>query len=473
MTSSPKLSKFDRIISKFDDAGVPAVVVGGCVRDVILGVESSDIDLATPFKYKKVTKLMTKAGYKVAPTGIDHGTVTVVFGKDEKYEITTYRIDVNCKGREAEVEFVEDLAQDLARRDFTINAMAYDGNSIIDPFGGYSDLKRGILRTVGDAAKRFEEDYLRPLRGIRFQSYMPVTLDTPTLNAIYASNIASKINLGGECKVEKPVAVQRVMEEIKKAFERSDADGCEGFLQHMYNLGIIDVLLPELQMGPVPCHELIQRYKYHREGDVWTHIRIVTALAKGWEGRMFGLLHDISKPETAAWDPTGDEKQPDGWYTFHKHAKVGGERIPKIAKRLKLKNELRDKAILVTQWHLYVYQVTPSKKTVRKVQLALGDDLPLLEALGKADHMEGHKHGRAVEEHVKLYFKLPGEEGSLIKEDIPKDDIVRAKDLMEQEKDPWVPGPELGGALQAARDAQDLGELNKAVLMEIANGTRT
>ena len=428
--------------------------------------------MATPMKPSEVIDRMI--GYKVIETGIEHGTVTVMLD-NVPVEVTTYRIDTATDGRHAEVEYTDSLKLDLARRDFTINAMSWDGNCsyiLYDPFGGQSDLENGILRTVGDAKQRFDEDYLRPLRGLRFQSYLPLTLDTPTLNAIYASNMASKINLGGECKVEKPVAVQRVMAEIKKVFERSDADGCEGFLQHMYILGVIDVLLPELQMGPVPCHELIHRHKYHPEGDVWTHIRIVTSLAKGWEGRMFGLLHDISKPETAAWDPTGDEKQPDGWYTFHKHAKVGGERIPKVAKRLKLDNKLRDKAILVTQWHLYVYQVTPTVKTVRKVQVALGDDLPLLEALGKADHMEGHKHGRPVEDHVKLYFLLPGEKGSLIEEDIPKDNIVTAKDLMEQEKDPWVPGPELGGALQAAEDAQNLGETNKAVLMEIANGTR-
>ena len=290
--------------------------------------------------------------------------------------------------------------------------------------------------------------------------------------AVY-SDLASKINLGGECKKKKPVAIQRVMKEFEKVFKRADAIGCETFLQDMYELGVIDVMLPELQMGPVPCHELIQRYKYHKEGDVWTHIKIVVGLAKGWEGRMFGLLHDISKPETAVWDPTGDKKQPDGWYTFHKHAKLGAERIPKIAKRLKLDNKLRDKAILVTKWHIYVYQVEPTVKAVRKVQVALGDDLPLLEALGKADHMEGHKYGRTVEDHVKLYFILPGEEGSVIPVEIPNDDIVRSKDLLKRKKNPWVPGPELGKALKAARAAQDLGIIDKAALLEVADETRS
>ena len=120
----PDLNKHNGILKIFKDAKVPAVLVGGSVRDAILGVESTDVDLATPLTPDVVTERMEAAGYSVHPTGIDHGTVTVVINK-ENIEITTYRIDACCDGRKADVIFTEDLEQDLARRDFTINAIAY------------------------------------------------------------------------------------------------------------------------------------------------------------------------------------------------------------------------------------------------------------------------------------------------------------------------------------------------------------
>ena len=466
MESFPKLNKFNGIIKKFGDAGVPAVVVGGCVRDVILGVESTDVDLATPLEYKEVTELMETAGYKVKPTGIDHGTVTVIFNKKEKYEITTYRIDVNCNGRDAEVEFVTDLNKDLGRRDLTINAMAWDGNNLIDPYDALYDIRQGVIRTVNSAWDRFREDYLRPIRAYRFRSYLGFRICP---NIALASE---KIEWDSLIGTNKIVSFERVIDEFKKVFKRADAEGCEQFIKDMYYIGVLTVLFPELDLGPKPCHELAQSPDHHPEGDVLTHIAKATGCAKGVEGRWIAMLHDIAKPKTAVWDPKGIGNT---WYSFYGHDKVGEEMIKTSVKdRLPLKNDLINKAALCTRYHLYIFlgqkdedgnPLPPSDKQIRKVRVAMGEHLPLLRALGYADHM-----GRPVDPNVDDYFdrKLP---------DTGKTRILKAQDLFDMKdengNDEWEPGPELGRALKAAKKAQELdGITDKAALMEIAYGTR-
>jgi poly(A) polymerase len=150
--------------------GSPARFVGGCVRDVLIhpGQDAADLDLATPERPEQVTALLGRAGIRVIPTGIAHGTVTALAGR-HAYEVTTLRRDVACFGRRAEVEFTGDFVEDAARRDFTINAMSCDGDGRLhDPFGGHADLMAGRVRFVGVARERIAEDYLRILRFFRF-----------------------------------------------------------------------------------------------------------------------------------------------------------------------------------------------------------------------------------------------------------------------------------------------------------------
>ena len=488
----PNLNKYNHILSIFRNAGVPAVLVGGSVRDAILGVESKDIDLATPMPvvtsdedyedickglkedYPTVTKLMEEAGYAVYPTGVDHGTVTVMITDEDvsgnvygvKVEVTTYRIDTCCNGRTAKVVFTEDLAQDLARRDFTINAIAYDGGLIYDYDGGIADLDDGTIRTVGDAFDRFREDYLRPIRAYRFASYLRSTFDDIFMLSNETERCTKCIDLADKIGTHELVSFERVIDEFNKTFKRADQRGCTQFIKDMYKIGVLTKLFPELDLGPKPCHELVQSPEHHPEGDVLTHIALAVGHAEGVEGRWIALLHDIAKPVTAVWDPKGIGNQ---WYSFYGHDKVGEKLIKTSVKdRLPLSNDLINKAALCTRYHLYIFlgqkdengnPLPPSDKQVRKVRAAMGEHLPLLRALGYADHM-----GRPVHPHVKDYWDR--------KLDIVKERILKAQDLFDKD-DGWVQGAELGRALKAAMTAQqEDGITDKAALMEIAYGTR-
>ena len=463
-TMFPGLNAHNHILDICKNAGVPVVLVGGSVRDCILGVPSADVDLATPITPDLVTERMTKAGYKVYPTGVDHGTVTVMFPweddlgacDDQPVEITTYRVDACCDGRKADVLFTDDLEQDLLRRDFTINAIAYDGETIYDCDGGIADLDDGIIRTVGSPMDRFTEDYLRPIRGYRFASYQTNLLGERayvhdrTARAAYMLNLDMYIGTGNK------VSFERVIDEFNKVFDRADDLGCTQFIKDMYRIGVLSALLPELDKGPKPCHELAQSPTYHPEGDVLTHIAIAVGVAKGIEGKWIALLHDIAKPITAAFKVDKDGKQHD-YYSFHNHDRIGAEMIRTSVKdRLPLPNDLINKAALCAHWHLYIYKTPPSSKTVRKVQAAMGEHLPLLRALGVADHM-----GRPISDEIDKYFE---------EQDVPVKPILLGRHLQE---DGWEPGPHFGPALKAAFDVQlDEGVTDLARLLEVANGKR-
>ena len=160
-----------KVCSALRDAGWQALPVGGCVRNALLGVPVADVDIATDARPETVSDLAKKAGFKVVPTGIEHGTVTVIAG-GVPYEITTFRRDVETDGRRAVVAFSDRLEDDAARRDFTMNALyALPDGTVIDPLGGIADLKARRVRFVGDAGTRIREDYLRILRFFRFHAW--------------------------------------------------------------------------------------------------------------------------------------------------------------------------------------------------------------------------------------------------------------------------------------------------------------
>ena len=157
-----------KVVAALSSGGAPVRFVGGCVRDAVLGRQAKDVDLATPEPPRRVLELLAGAGFRAIPTGIAHGTVTAVVGR-ERFEITTLRRDVRTDGRHATVAFTDDWVEDAARRDFTINALFSDADgTLFDPMGGLADIKTGTVRFVGDAATRIEEDHLRILRFFRF-----------------------------------------------------------------------------------------------------------------------------------------------------------------------------------------------------------------------------------------------------------------------------------------------------------------
>ena len=183
------------VIDVLHNEGYNADLVGGCVRDAMLGMKPKDEDITTNLEPDKVTSLFEREGYQVIPTGIEHGTVTVMVpndeGKLEGYEITTYRIDGEYKdGRHPDgVSFTDDIKEDLSRRDFTINAIAYDPrgegeNRIKDPFNGRDDIKNGVIRAVGDPRERIKEDALRMMRAVRFSAQKDMEIDKDLKSAI-------------------------------------------------------------------------------------------------------------------------------------------------------------------------------------------------------------------------------------------------------------------------------------------------
>ncbi|EDM26619.1 putative poly(A) polymerase [Lentisphaera araneosa HTCC2155] len=206
--------------------GKDIYIVGGAVRDRLLGIDVVDIDIASaihPYDFKDLSKSL---GYKTFDTGIEHGTVTVLID-GKPYEHTTFRTDVSCDGRNANVSFSKTIEEDLSRRDFTINAIALLGKKIIDPFNGQNDLKNKILKTVGTAEERFSEDYLRIIRAARFASRLKMSIDTDLL--IAAKELAPKIT--------QHVSVERISDEFKKAQGHA-----EEFLKVLYSMNILDVL---------------------------------------------------------------------------------------------------------------------------------------------------------------------------------------------------------------------------------------
>lgn len=223
-----------------------AYVVGGCVRDSLLGKEPKDWDICTSATPDEVKELMHRRGIKTIDTGLQHGTVTVDMGTVGKYEVTTFRIDGNyTDGRHPDyVEFTESIYKDLSRRDFTINAMAYNSAGLIDPFHGRDDLQAGIIRCVGNPDERFEEDALRILRALRFAATYGFSIEEQTAAAIHK-----------DAWMLKRIAAERINGELCKMLLG------DGILNVLLNFSdVIATIIPEME----PCIGFEQNNKYHQ-----------------------------------------------------------------------------------------------------------------------------------------------------------------------------------------------------------------
>ncbi len=350
----PKAVK--NIIRILEDAGFEAYAVGGCVRDSLLGRQPDDWDITTSAKPEQVKQLFSAT----IDTGIKHGTVTVMW-EHVGYEVTTYRIDGEYEDNRhpKEVIFTPLLTEDLRRRDFTINAMAYnDRQGIVDIFGGQQDLQRGLIRCVGDAHERFREDALRIMRAVRFSAQLGYTIEAGTREAIadFAGNLRS-------------VSAERIQVELVKLLTSPHPE----YLRVAYETGITSVVLPEFDC----CMQTGQNNPHHCYS-VGEHILYsMTQTEPDRYLRLAMLLHDIGKPGCKTTDEMGVDH-------FHGHAALGEELSKQILRRLKFDNETIRIVSKLVRYHDERFE--PTKRNVRRMLNRTGQELlPYLLAVRRAD----------------------------------------------------------------------------------------
>jgi len=290
-------------INKLDENGFEAFAVGGCVRDSILNKVPGDWDMTTSALPENIISIFDKT----IPTGMKHGTITIIIDK-ESFEVTTYRIDGDYKDnrRPDQVEFVTSIKEDLSRRDFTINAMAYNHKEgLIDFFNGKEDLQSRIIRCVGDANTRFKEDALRMLRAIRFSAQLEFSIEEETFKAI-ANN----------SHLIKAISQERIREELTKILLSEKPS--YAFI-NLEKSGILKHILPEIQK----MAGFDQRNPHH-DKDIFMHtLSVVDNTPKDKNLRLAALFHDIAKPVTFSVDNKGIGH-------FYGHGKIGTEITEKV-----------------------------------------------------------------------------------------------------------------------------------------------
>lgn len=339
----------------------PAYVVGGILRDSVAAslhsglplwnaVIGTDWDIATPVHPGEVMKRLRADGITAVPTGIEHGTVTAILN-DHPYEITTFRHDVeSVGGRHAVVRFAETLQEDLERRDFTVNALAMDLDSgtVIDGFGGIDDLRTGRIRTVGDPATRFQEDYLRMLRAIRFAVKLNARICPDAWSAI--CSLAPRIGR---------ISVERIRDELLKMLTYETPS--YGFVL-MHKCGLLKYILPELEAG-FGCYQ----NKYHAD-DVAMHTLHTMDMVKPAYPmvRLMALLHDLGKV------PNKQFLRRKGDYVFYGHQYASKKIGKRILRRLRFSNREIDAAITVVENHMYNLKPDLSDGAIKRFVRKLG-----------------------------------------------------------------------------------------------------
>ena len=354
------------------DGGHRAWVVGGSLRDVLMERPPGDWDVATSATPEQVRGIFRR----VVPTGEKHGTVTVLW-RGGSYEVTTLRGEGGYSdGRRPDaVAFIDDIEADLARRDFTVNALAYEPfeDRLIDPAAGLADLAAGVLRTVGRAEDRFREDGLRPLRAARFVATLELALEPATRDAIKTS-----------LDVFARVSAERVRDEwLKTMAARAPSRAFEV----MRETGLLGVSCPDL-VEQVGC----EQNRYHAF-DVWTHsLHCLDACPPDPTQRMAGLLHDLGKPRTRERSPAH------GDWTFYRHELVGADMADHWLRAFRFANDARERIVHLVRHHLVCYADDWSDAAVRRFVRRIG--LPAVEPLLALARADALAKGRPVEDEL-------------------------------------------------------------------------
>lgn len=333
------------VLNKLNNFGYDSYIVGGCVRDSILQRQPNDWDICTSALPDEMIEVFKE--HEVIPTGLKHGTITVLIDK-MPIEITTFRIDgeYSDNRRPDRVEFTTDIVEDLSRRDFTINAMAYNPHTgLIDPFNGADDIQNKIIRCVGDPYNRFAEDALRVLRAIRFSCQLEFEIEPMTTLAIKKMYI----NLGY-------ISQERITSELNKMLV------CKSFYRHLLEMPeVFSHIIPELSAG-VGFHQLNPYHIY----TVYDHIAYAVSYGeKDLVTKLALLFHDISKPHCGTYDS-------DGVAHYYGHGAVSAEMADKIMKRMKYDNDTREKVVELIKYHDAT--IEPKHKYIKKWLNRLGEE---------------------------------------------------------------------------------------------------
>lgn len=433
--------KVKKIIETIESGGYEAYAVGGCVRDSILGRVPDDWDITTSASPQEIKNLFRRT----VDTGILHGTVTVIMER-EGFEVTTYRIDGEYEDSRhpKEVTFTSNLTEDLKRRDFTINAMAYnDREGLVDAFGGIEDMKARLIRCVGDPRERFGEDALRMMRAVRFSAQLGYGMEERTKAAVkeMAENLRN-------------ISAERIQTELVKLLTSPRPED----LRICYETGITRVILPEFDR----CMETEQENPHHCY-TVGEHILHSLSGVKADKAlRLAMLFHDIGKPETKFTDEKGIDH-------FHGHAQAGEDITRRVMKRLRFDNATRDKAARLVLYH--DYSVEASARSVRRAMNKIGEDIfPCLFDVKRADIGAQSEYGRAekleaLEEIRKIYEKILEDRQCVSLRTL----AVTGKDLIEAGMEP---GKEIGQTLEKLLQIvlEDPEENSREKLMEYVKG---
>ena len=411
--------KGQAIIDTIRNAGFEAYVVGGCVRDSLLGRKPEDWDITTSARPEQVKELFSRT----IDTGLQHGTVTVMMG-GEGFEVTTYRIDGEYEDSRhpSEVIFTPELEEDLRRRDLTINAMAYnEEEGLVDKFGGMEDLKAGIVRCVGRPEERFQEDALRILRAVRFSAQLGFSIAEETLAA--AAKLAHTLNR---------ISAERIQTELVKLMVSPHPE----YLRTVYDIGVTKVVLPEFDKAMATE----QRHDHHCY-NVGEHILHSLCFVRADKVlRLAMLLHDIGKPEVVTVDGEGVTH-------FYNHAVVSAEIAETILRRLKFDNDTIRRVCRLVLYHDYGSQVPPEMRMVRRAMYKIGQEaFPDLFEVKRADFLAQSEYRREeklerVERWRQLYEEILEKQQCVSLQTL----AVKGADLIAVG---WKPGKQLGEVLQ-------------------------
>lgn len=446
------------IIEELNKHGYEAYIVGGCVRDCLIGRTPNDWDITTSAKPEEVKKLFRRT----VDTGLVHGTVTVMIG-DDGYEVTTYRVDGEYEDhrRPNSVEFTTNLEEDLKRRDFTVNAMAYnDEKGVIDIFGGMDDLEAGIIKCVGNADDRFNEDALRILRAVRFAAQLSI-VDKSGIKKPFCIEEKTKSAITAHAKDLAVVSAERIQVELTKLIISDFPE----LIVDAYELGITAIILPEFDK----MMQTEQNNPHHMYSVGMHTVKVMKGVPKDKVLRYSAMLHDSGKPEVKTTDEAGIDH-------FYGHQEASEKIAQTVLRRLKLDNDTIKLVKKLVLYHDYGISGELSYKSLRRFLAKLGPEyFDYFIAIRKAD-MLGQSEYKRDQKLANISWTQDAYE-LIIKEQhcLTRNDLkLNGKDLIELGV---KPGRDMGGMidwmLSVVLDNPELNDKEKLIELLTENGKLT